>query len=72
MRSKFCDKTVAYVDRSNDDEIIEIEDVDVLPRRGQPVRIQSGEAKGNWRVWDVRPLNDAEFSAIVLVDRVDW
>lgn len=71
MASKFCDKTVAYVDRNNDDEIIEVTDVDVLPRRGQPLKIGNGTAKGNWRVWDVKPVADAKFTALVLVDRAD-
>lgn len=58
-------KTVAYIDRQVGDEILEIETVDVLPRRSQPVTIR-GE---RWRVYDVKPINDTQFDAFVQVDR---
>lgn len=59
------DKTVAYIDRSVGDEILDIEAVDVLPRQGQPLKV----ANDNWTVFDVQPVNDAVFDALVRVDR---
>lgn len=66
------DKTVAYIDRHIGDEILEIEAVDFLPRRGAPVTFKSGDGKGKWRVFDVKPTpNDSQLSALVYLDRTD-
>lgn len=64
----YCDKTVAYINRQVGDEILEVEAVDVLPRRGQPITFARGDAKGRWVVFDVKPLNDTRFDALVLLD----
>lgn len=58
-------KTVAYVDRQVGDEILEIETVDVLPRRGQPVTFADGDGKGDWDVYDVKRIDDTQFDALV-------
>lgn len=63
--TKYADKTIAYVDREVGDEILDVEEVDVLPRRGQPVRV-AGE---RFEVYDVKRVSDAKFDALVILDR---
>lgn len=62
-------KSIAYVDRTNDDEIMHLADADVVPRRGERVTIDAGDGKGKWTVYDVRELKDPVFDAVATLER---
>lgn len=68
---KYRDKSIAYIDREADDEILETAKTDMLPRRGERVSFRDGDGKGNWTVYDVREFDDAEFNAFVTLERAD-
>lgn len=60
-----ADKTIAYIDRAAQDEILEVERTDTLPRRGQPVTVDNDQ----YEVYEVKPVRDAVFDALVTLER---
>lgn len=62
------DKVVAYIERQVGDEVLAMDAVDVLPRPGQSIML--GSPRPDWfRVYDVKPVHDTVFDALVYVDR---
>ena len=64
----YADKTIAYIDRNYADEILEIEVVDFLPRRGQPLTLVTPFAD-HWIIFEVKLLTDSVFTALVYLGR---
>lgn len=68
--TNYADKTIAYIDRNFADEIMEIEVVDFLPRRGQPLTLATPFAD-RWIVFEVKLLTDSVLTALVYLGRAD-